>query len=158
MTESLPQGDGLATPSFDVTYTLIVIKPLTQLFPDVPRDVLVCHDDTTLLAPPWIPPSGSTLREFEKLNSQELTALIKAFAAANASPVYIAQHIRDPPRLAKRTPCGHSGLTRAEPSRQVDAWAPRPSFPLLVRPGAIMLALMESATGQLAAPSQPPPF
>ena len=63
-----------------------------------------------------------------------------------------------PARLAKRTPCGHSGLTRAELSRQVNAWAPRPSFPLLVRPGAIMLALMESATGQLAAPSQPPPF
>ena len=108
MTESLPQGDGLATPSFDVTYTLLVIKPLTQLFPNVPRDILVCHDDTTLLAPPWIPPAGSTLQKLEKLEPQDLKALTNAFAAANASPIQIARHIRDPTNY----PSPHPDVTK----------------------------------------------
>ena len=108
MTESLPQGDGLATPSFDVTYTLLVIKPLTQLFPNVPRDILVCHDDTTLLAPPWIPPAGSTLQKLEKLEPQDLKALTNAFAAANVSPIQIARHIRDPTNY----PSPHPDVTK----------------------------------------------
>ena len=48
--DALSQGDGVATPTFDAVYTLLVIRPLKLIFPPRSIDVPLIHDNTTIAA------------------------------------------------------------------------------------------------------------
>ena len=78
--ESLSQGDGVATPTFDLVYTLLVIRPLKKIFAKDKLDILLCHDDTTVISPlfraPANDPEGNKLKE---IPLEQLRDLIDKF-------------------------------------------------------------------------------
>ena len=81
--DALSQGDGVATPTFDAVYTLLVIRPLKLIFPPRSIDVPLIHDDTTIAADtyrhPRDDPDGTRLRAAKR---EDVARLIETAAIA----------------------------------------------------------------------------
>ena len=98
-TDSLLQGDGVATPTFDLTYTIQIIPKLISCFPSNTFDEILCHDDTTVIASTYLlpedDPDGTRLAE---ISDDELRRLILSFSRCDLDPVEAARqfHSADP--------------------------------------------------------------
>ena len=98
-TDSLLQGDGVATPTFDLTYTIQIIPKLISCFPSNTFDEILCHDDTTVIASTYLlpedDPDGTRLAE---ISDDKLRSLILSFSRSDLDPVEAARqsHSADP--------------------------------------------------------------
>ena len=122
--EALSQGCGLATPTFDVGYTMLPVKMLQQLFPPDSLALTICHDDTTIIARTYhLPPDDPTGTRLKAIPKAELAALVAAAAAADVPAVDVALHMYRPD---VKPVCPH-------PDYEALLHVVRPHFPIVVR-------------------------
>jgi hypothetical protein len=102
-TEALLQGDGMATPSFNLPYTTLLVPTLLSHFPPRSVDHLLIHDDTTIFGDTYrAPPDDPGLIRLRALSDARLIALIDKVAdrldAGDFTARSMANYYNDPQR------------------------------------------------------------
>ena len=139
--DALDQGDGMATPTFDASYTLHVVAPLPRYFPPRTFSQLVCHDDTTMIGPTARPPPDDP--QFQRLTDaprHRIVDLIRACAECGVPATEQALYFSNP---SVRTP--------PHPALALVARYIIPHIPLVV---AVFQALAKSTLGLDLAPGK----
>ena len=103
----------MATPTFNYVYTIKVIRPLRLIFPRDAIDVLMCHDDTTIIADAYLlPPDDPEGTRLKETSDDDLRDLICKAVAAPDSPTRIALYLHGTPGFTPTPSPAIIALTR----------------------------------------------
>ena len=93
ITDALDQGDGMATPTFDLAFTIYTVARLTGYFPPKSFTRLLCHDDTTLIAPlVRPPPDDPKFARLKTIPRDTLAQIIRSYATCGVPPLVQARY------------------------------------------------------------------